>query len=185
MAQDLKRKDIPISSMANKSVVVPQNFGTALSDVMKSHTGRHWRTLITAMGEQKIPATALTEIKQYAPEFMQLLENDDVTLAELVLLQQYAKAIKEGDTKAATFLRDTAGMAPIKEVSMSVEQKGLQSLSDEELRTLLDAIMDVQVPDDSNEPTESVETSPSDDAADSVAYGLKYFVDAQGETDND
>ena len=184
MTQDLKRKDIPVGSMAaSKTVVMPQNFGTALSDVMKSHTGRHWRTLITAMGEQKIPPSALTEIKQYAPEFAALIANDDVTLADLVLLQQYAKAIKEGDTKAATFLRDTAGMAPIKEVSMSVEQKGLQSLSDEELRTLLDAIMDVQMPTESVE--ESVEANPHDDQADSVAYGLKYFADTQGETDND
>ena len=102
-----------------------------------------------------------------------------MTLADLVLLQQYAKAIKEGDTKAATFLRDTAGMAPIKEVSMSVEQKGLQSLSDEELRTLLDAIMDVQVPDDS---TESVESNPHDDQADSIAYGLSYLAKATVET---
>ena len=180
MTQDLKRKDIPVGSMAaNKTVAVPANFGSALTDVMKSHTSRHWRSLITAMGEQKIPASALTEIKQYAPEFMQLLENDDVTLAELVLLQQYAKAIKEGDTKAATFLRDTAGMAPIKEVSMSVEQKGLQSLSDEELRTLLNAIMDVQGE------AESVETSPSDDAADSVAYGLSYLADMTTEENDD
>lgn len=179
MTQDLKRKDIPVGSMAaSKTVAVPENFGTALTDVMKSHTGRHWRSLITAMGEQKIPAAALTEIKQYAPEFMQLLENDDVTLAELVLLQQYAKAIKEGDTKAATFLRDTAGMAPIKEVSMSVEQKGLQSLSDEELRTLLDAIMDVQGE------AESVEIDPHDDQADSVAYGLSYLAKTTEENDD-
>lgn len=175
MVQEAKRKDIPISSSANKTVVVPQNFGSALSEVMKSHTSRHWRTLITAMGEQKIPPSALTEIKQYAPEFAELIANDDVTLAELVLLQQYAKAIKEGDTKAATFLRDTAGMAPIKEVSMSVEQKGLQSLSDEELRTLLNAIMDVQI---------VPETDPHDDAADSVAYGLSYLAKTTEENDD-
>ena len=171
MASDqvLYRKNQPVGSLSGtRSVERPKEFGSALAKVMKSHSSRHWKTLIAAMGEMQVPLSALAEMKQYAPEFTAMLVNEDVTLADLVLLQQYAKAIQEGDTKAATFLRDTAGMAPIKEVSVSSEPTGLQSLSDEELRALLAAIVDVQV---------QGETSPHDDQADSVAYGLSHLVE--------
>lgn len=142
----LKRKDQPIAKVSGERFVQrPADFSNALAKVMESHTSRHWRTLTQAMGEMSVPMDALLDIDSYAPEFTQLLQQEDITLAELVVLKQYARAIKDGDTKAATFLRDTAGFAPVKEVAVSNEPAGLQSLSEEELKSLLAMLVDVQV----------------------------------------
>lgn len=70
--------------------------------------------------------------------FQELVGNvnlDDISLAELVTLSQAAKAIEDGDTRAATFLRDTAGCKPVEKVQRQTGNIG--ELSDAELDFLI------------------------------------------------
>ena len=66
--------------------------------------------------------------------FLELIKETKMTMDEAVVLQQYAKAITQQDTKAAEFLRDSVGDKPSTNVNMNVEEKtGIDSMSDEEL----------------------------------------------------
>ena len=60
---------------------------------------------------------------------------EDISLVELVTLSQAAKAIEDGDTKAATFLRDSAGCKPVDKVQQPVGNIG--ELTDAQLDFLL------------------------------------------------
>lgn len=72
--------------------------------------------------------------------FRQLLDQinvDEISLPDMILLAQSAKAIEEGDTKAATFVRDTSGGKPSDEHIVS-STKSITDLSDEQLEFLLE-----------------------------------------------
>lgn len=60
---------------------------------------------------------------------------DDISLADLVTLSQAAKAIEDGDTRAAMFIRDSAGCKPVEKVQRQTGNIG--DLSDAELDFLL------------------------------------------------
>ena len=60
---------------------------------------------------------------------------DNMSLADLVTLSQAAKAIEEGDTRAATFIRDSAGCKPAEKVQR--QSGSIADLSDEQLEFLL------------------------------------------------
>lgn len=64
------------------------------------------------------------------------INRDDLSLPELILLSQAAKAIEEGDTKAAIVARDTSGGKPIDKVE-STEKFRLADLSDRQLDELI------------------------------------------------
>lgn len=70
--------------------------------------------------------------------FQDLLDQvnlEDISLVELVALSQAAKAIEDGDTRAATFLRDTAGCKPVEKVQRATGNIG--ELTDAQLDFLL------------------------------------------------
>ena len=60
---------------------------------------------------------------------------DDVSLTDLIALSQAAKAIECGDTKAATFLRDSAGCKPVEKIQK--DSGNIGELTDAELEFLL------------------------------------------------
>lgn len=60
---------------------------------------------------------------------------DDISLVELVTLSQAAKAIEDGDTRAAAFLRDSAGCKPVEKVQR--QTGNISELSDEQLEFLI------------------------------------------------
>lgn len=60
---------------------------------------------------------------------------DDMSLTDLIALSQAAKAIEDGDTKAATFLRDSAGCKPVEKVQKNTGN--IAELTDDELDFLL------------------------------------------------
>lgn len=60
---------------------------------------------------------------------------DDISLVELVAISQAAKAIEDGDTKAATFLRDSAGCKPVEKIQRPSGSIG--DLTDDQLDFLL------------------------------------------------
>ena len=56
----------------------------------------------------------------------------------MVVLRQYAEAIVNGSTKAAEFLRDTAGEKPATNIDVTDErQSGIRQMSDDELKALI------------------------------------------------
>ena len=63
-----------------------------------------------------------------------------MTFDDVVILQQYARAITDGDTKAATFLRDTAEGSPKQQIDINGDKTGLSQLSYEELLSLRDTL---------------------------------------------
>ena len=63
-----------------------------------------------------------------------MIKKEKMTMDEVVVLQQYAKAIIQQDTKAAEFIRDSVGEKPSTVVDMNVEEKSaLESMTLEEL----------------------------------------------------
>ena len=69
------------------------------------------------------------------PELVAQVNLEDISLVELVALSQAAKAIEDGDTRAAAFLRDSAGCKPVEKIQRSGGNIG--ELSDAELDFLL------------------------------------------------
>lgn len=66
--------------------------------------------------------------------FIDMMEETDMTLDDVVILQQYAKAIINQDTKAAEFIRDTKGEKPSTTVDMTVGDKSpIETMTDKEL----------------------------------------------------
>ena len=64
------------------------------------------------------------------------LDIDELSLADLTFLSQAAKAIEDGDSKAATFVRDTSGGKPV-DKQVSVTNK-MTELPDEAIDYLLE-----------------------------------------------
>lgn len=85
------------------------------------------------------------ENSQVFQELVDHVNLEDISLAELVTLSQAAKAIEDGDTRAATFLRDSAGCKPVEKVQR--QSGNIADLSDAELDFLL---ANAEVIDESN-----------------------------------
>lgn len=79
--------------------------------------------------------------------FIDMVEETEMTLDDVVVLQQYAKAIINQDTKAAEFIRDTKGEKPATAVDMTVgEKSAIEKMTDEELmsyKELLEANIEI------------------------------------------
>lgn len=69
------------------------------------------------------------------PELIEQVNLDDISLVELIAISQAAKAIEDGDTRAAAFLRDSAGCKPVEKVQR--QSGNIADLSDSELDFLL------------------------------------------------
>jgi hypothetical protein len=69
------------------------------------------------------------------PKLIEQVQIDSLSLTDLILMSQAAKAVEEGDSKAATFIRDTSGGKP----ADKVEQKStnIAQLSDSQVKYLL------------------------------------------------
>lgn len=60
---------------------------------------------------------------------------DDLSITDLISLSQAAKAIETGDTKAAAFLRDTAGCKPVEKQQNN--SNNITDLTDDQLDYIL------------------------------------------------
>lgn len=73
--------------------------------------------------------------------FIDMLKQEKMTMDEVVVLQQYAKAIINQDTKAAEFIRDSVGEKPSTVVDMSVSEKSaIEQMSTEELNQMYETM---------------------------------------------
>lgn len=75
--------------------------------------------------------------------FLDMMKKEGMTMNEAVVLQQYAKAIINQDTRSAEFLRDTAGEKPSTQIEMSGDESGLSKMSLEELKELKAALIEM------------------------------------------
>lgn len=71
------------------------------------------------------------------PELTKNIPLEEMSLTDMIILSQAAKAIEEGDTKAATFVRDTAGGKPV-DKKQDLPSRNMSDLTDEQLAYLLE-----------------------------------------------
>ena len=69
------------------------------------------------------------------PELMKQVNLDDVSITDLILISQAAKAVEDGDSKAAAFVRDTSGGKPV-DKKQDVPSN-MTDLSDDQIEFLL------------------------------------------------
>lgn len=120
-----------------------------MADFISGSSQRHYRTIVRELSDRQIPLNLLSD-ESKAKGLAQMLEEDVCSLSELVILGQFAKAIDDSDTRAAEFLRDTAGYKPQTDVTVEHKTQGLASLTDTQLLTLLQALNPEQSDDVSN-----------------------------------
>lgn len=120
-----------------------------MADFISGSSPRHYRTIVRELSDRQIPLNLLSDASR-AKGLAQMLEEDVCTLSELVILGQFAKAIDDSDTRAAEFLRDTAGYKPQTDVTVEHKTQGLASLTDAQLLTLLQALNPEQSDEASN-----------------------------------
>ena len=88
-----------------------------MADFISGSSQRHYRTIVRELSDRQIPLNLLSD-ESKAKGLAQMLEEDVCSLSELVILGQFAKAIDDSDTRAAEFLRDTAGYKPQTDVTV-------------------------------------------------------------------
>lgn len=66
------------------------------------------------------------------PALLKSVAHQELSVMDLITLVQSARAIETGDTKAATFVRDTSGGKPV-ERKQDLPPNQYESLSDEQL----------------------------------------------------
>lgn len=120
-----------------------------MADFISGSSQRHYRTIVRELSDRQIPLNLLSD-ESKAKGLAQMLEEDVLSLSELVILGQFAKAIDDSDTRAAEFLRDTAGYKPQTDVTVEHKTQGLASLTDTQLLTLLQALNPEQSDEVSN-----------------------------------
>lgn len=120
-----------------------------MADFISGSSQRHYRTIVRELSDRQIPLSLLSD-ESKAKGLAQMLEEDVCSLSELVILGQFAKAIDDSDTRAAEFLRDTAGYKPQTDVTVEHKTQGLASLTDTQLLTLLQALNPEQSDEVSN-----------------------------------
>lgn len=77
--------------------------------------------------------------------FYDMMKECNMTLDEMVVLQQYSKAIIDRDTRSAEFIRDTAGEKPSTQIDLSSDDNGLSKMSLDELKELKAALMNAKI----------------------------------------
>lgn len=100
---------------------------------------RRYKQIIEELGKREISLTDLTEgIKNKG--VLDAILGKGGSLDDFVVLQQFAKAIVDGDTKAAEFLRDTSGQKPTTGVDLVTNGGGLAEMSTEDLMALKESL---------------------------------------------
>jgi len=81
--------------------------------------GGNWETSAKLVCSVLIPKDlrgaeeSFLERSEVFPILMEQVKADEISVTDLIMLSQTAKAIEEADTKSAMFVRDTSGGKPI------------------------------------------------------------------------
>lgn len=97
---------------------------------------RKYKDIIKELGECQISLGDIASGKK-TDGFLYLLDKNGATFDEMVVLQQYSKAIIDRDTKSAEFLRDSVGEKPSTQVDLTAkDESGISQMSLDELKEL-------------------------------------------------
>ena len=111
----------------------------ALNAMSKSKR-KKYQAIIKDMGECHITLKDISQ-GQKLDGLAALLDKNGATLDEYVILGQYSNAIYDRSTKAAEYLRDTAGEKPSTTVDLNNhDNSGIGQMSKEELIELRDLL---------------------------------------------
>ena len=101
---------------------------------------RKYKDIIKELGKCQISLEDIASGKK-TEGFLYLLDENGATFDEMVVLQQYSKAIVDRDTKSAEFLRDSVGEKPSTQVDVSgMNNNGLSEMSYDELIEMRDLL---------------------------------------------
>lgn len=108
----------------------------------KKEARKKYSEIVKELGERHITLSDIdNNFSGKERGFIDMLNNTSMTMDDVLVLQQYAKAILHQDTRAAEFLRDTAGEKPSTQVDLSATTEGgLSKMSLEELKELRDLL---------------------------------------------
>lgn len=108
----------------------------------KKERRRKYKQIISELGIRNITMEDIaTGLGDKEPGFINMMHETDMTLDEAVVLQQYAKAIINQDTRAAEFLRDSVGEKPSQQLDINTtDESGISQMSYEELIELRDLL---------------------------------------------
>lgn len=84
----------------------------------KKANRKMWKQIIHDLGSRKISIENIANGEKMGG-IEQVMEENNATLNDLVVLSQYAKAIITQDTRAAEFLRDTGGEKPTNDINVT------------------------------------------------------------------
>lgn len=103
---------------------------------------KKYREIVKEMGQRNITLTDIASgLGDKKKGFLDMMDKTGMTMDEATILQQYSKAIINQDTKAAEFLRDTAGEKPSTQVDLTTkDESGISKMSLEELIELRDLL---------------------------------------------
>lgn len=105
----------------------------------KTQKRKKYRQLVKEMGQRNITLKDIA-LGEKEKGFLEMVKETELTMDEVMILQQYSKAIVDRDTKAAEFLRDTAGEKPSTQIELSDDDNGLSRMSLEELRAMKESL---------------------------------------------
>lgn len=118
----------------------------------KKEQRKRYRRIVQELGARHITLNDLISseaLAQKEPGILEMMRDTDMTFDELVVLQQYSQAIVNQSTKAAEFLRNTAGDAPSTQLEVNDNRdSGLSQMSLEELEELRDLLKKQQEDDE-------------------------------------
>lgn len=106
---------------------------------------KKYKAIIESMGCRNITLNDIANgLGEKEKGFLDMVDEQGMTMDEIVVLQQYANAIIDRSTKAAEFIRDSVGEAPKNIVEVQDNQSGLSKMSTEELLELRDLLKQQQ-----------------------------------------
>lgn len=124
-----------------------KGYNTRMENLALNGTSKQKRkkfaNIIKEMGVRNITLDDIAKGGKKAG-FIDMIEKQSMTMDEVLVLQQYSKAIIDRDTKAAEFIRDSVGEKPSTQIDMSTDTKGLSMMSLDELRELKEALIAAQ-----------------------------------------
>lgn len=104
-------------------------------------TGGNWETSAKSISKMALPKAlagseeSFLQNSEVLRTMLGSVNMEDVSVMDLVNMSMGAKAIEEGDVKAATYFRDTAGGKPVEKIERN--DNGISKLTDEQVDFLL------------------------------------------------
>lgn len=124
----------------------------------KREVHKKWKIIARELSDLNMSYADLANMSNEKPALAYAIaQKNKVTTGEMILLRQIYKAIEDGDTRAAEFLRDTMGENP-KQI-VEVQKSTISQMTDEEIEQALE---DLKNQNSTSTPTPTNEGTTSD-----------------------